>query len=68
MSGGRAALLMLAGLASIIFGVMIAAQPASGLLTMVWLIGLYAIVVGIDFLLKVFHCLHITITSIYHFF
>jgi uncharacterized membrane protein HdeD (DUF308 family) len=32
---------------SIVFGALIAAQPASGLLTVVWLIGIYAIVVGI---------------------
>src|SRR5262249_38674502 len=47
MSGGRAVLLALAGLVSIIFGIIIAARPASGLLAMVWLIGLYAIVFGI---------------------
>ncbi len=47
MSGGRAVLMVLTGLVSIVFGVLIAAQPASGLLAVVWLIGFYAIVYGI---------------------
>jgi uncharacterized membrane protein HdeD (DUF308 family) len=47
MSGGRVVLMVLAGLASIVFGVLIAAQPASGLLAVVWLIGIYAIVFGV---------------------
>ena len=46
MSGGRAALSVLAGLVSIVFGIVIAAQPSSGLLAVVWLIGVYAIVFG----------------------
>jgi uncharacterized membrane protein HdeD (DUF308 family) len=47
MSGGRAVLTALAGVISIIFGILIAAQPSSGLLAVVWLIGVYAIVFGI---------------------
>src|SRR6266536_4475094 len=47
MNGGRAVLSVLAGLVSIVFGVLIAAQPSSGLLAVVWLIGVYAIVFGI---------------------
>lgn len=47
MSGGRVVLMVLAGLASIVFGVLIAAQPASGLLAVAWLIGIYAIVFGV---------------------
>lgn len=47
MSGGRAALSVLAGLVSIVFGILIAAQPSSGLLAVVWLIGVYAIVFGV---------------------
>ncbi len=50
MSGGRAALTALAGLASILFGILIAARPASGLLAVVWLIGVYAIVVGVMYI------------------
>ncbi len=47
MSGGRAVLSVLTGLVSIVFGILIAAQPSSGLLAVVWLIGVYAIVFGI---------------------
>src|SRR2546427_3138280 len=47
MSAGRAVLMALTGLVSIVFGVLIAAQPSSGLLAVVWLIGGYAIVFGI---------------------
>ena len=50
MSGGRAALTALAGLASILFGILIAAQPSSGLLAVVWLIGIYAIVFGVMYI------------------
>jgi uncharacterized membrane protein HdeD (DUF308 family) len=54
MSGGRAALTALAGLASILFGILIAAQPSSGLLAVVWLIGAYAIVFGIMYIVVYF--------------
>lgn len=54
MSGGRAFLTVLAGLLSVVFGILIAAQPASGLLAVVWLIGLYAILVGIAYLVVYF--------------
>jgi uncharacterized membrane protein HdeD (DUF308 family) len=47
MSFGRGLLSALAGIVSIVFGVLIAAQPASGLLAVVWLIGIYAIVFGV---------------------
>jgi uncharacterized membrane protein HdeD (DUF308 family) len=47
MSVGRGILTALSGVLSIVFGVLIAARPSSGLLTVVWLIGIYAIVVGI---------------------
>jgi len=50
MRGGRAVLMVLAGLLSIVFGILIAAQPAAGLLTVVWLIGVYAIVFGVMFI------------------
>jgi uncharacterized membrane protein HdeD (DUF308 family) len=50
MSGGRAALSVLAGLVSIVFGILIAAQPSSGLLAVVWLIGVYAIVFGVMYI------------------
>jgi uncharacterized membrane protein HdeD (DUF308 family) len=38
---------VLSGLVSIVFGVLIAAQPAAWLLVVVWLTGVYAIVFGI---------------------
>jgi uncharacterized membrane protein HdeD (DUF308 family) len=47
MSGGRAVLTALAGVLSIVFGILIAAQPSAGLLAVVWVIGVYAIVYGI---------------------
>jgi uncharacterized membrane protein HdeD (DUF308 family) len=50
MSGGRAVLTALAGVISIAFGILIAAQPSSGLLAVVWLIGIYAILYGIMYI------------------
>ena len=47
MSGRRKVLSVLSGIVSIVFGVLMASQPAAGLLTVVWLIGIYAIVIGI---------------------
>jgi len=47
MSFGRGLLSVLSGIVSIVFGILIAARPASGLLTVAWLIGIYAIIVGI---------------------
>ncbi len=50
MSTGRAVLTALAGVLSVVFGILIAAQPAAGLLAVVWLIGVYAIVFGIMYI------------------
>ncbi len=47
MSFGRGLLSVLSGIVSIVFGILIAARPASGLLTVAWLIGIYAIIIGI---------------------
>ena len=47
MSFGRGLLSALSGIVSIAFGVLIAAQPAAGLLAVAWMIGVYAIIVGI---------------------
>ncbi len=44
----------LSGLVSIVFGIIIAVQPASGLLAVTWLIGIYAIVFGILHLVAYF--------------
>jgi uncharacterized membrane protein HdeD (DUF308 family) len=54
MSFGRGVLMVLAGLVSIVFGVLIAIQPAAGLLAVVWLIGAYAIAFGILHLVAYF--------------
>src|SRR5215467_8599876 len=54
IGAGREWLLGLAGAASIIFGVLIAVRPGSGLVTLVWLLGIYAIVYGILFLVAYF--------------
>ncbi|HLZ63280.1 MAG TPA: HdeD family acid-resistance protein [Ktedonosporobacter sp.] len=54
MSLGRGVLMALAGLLSIVFGIIIAAQPAAGLLAVVWLIGIYAIVFGIMYVVVYF--------------
>lgn len=47
MSFGRGLLMALSGILSIVFGIIIAAQPATGLLAVAWLIGVYAIATGI---------------------
>jgi uncharacterized membrane protein HdeD (DUF308 family) len=47
MSVGRGLLSALSGIVSIAFGVLIAAQPAAGLLAVAWMIGVYAVIVGI---------------------
>ena len=54
MRGGRALLMVLAGVVSIVFGIIIAAQPASGLLAVVWLIGVYAVVFGVMYIVAYF--------------
>ena len=54
MSTGRGVLMALAGVLSVVFGILIAAQPSSGLLAVVWLIGVYAIVFGIMYIVVYF--------------
>jgi len=54
MSGGRGVLMVLSGLVSIVFGIVIAVQPVAGLLAVTWLIGIYAIVFGILHLVAYF--------------
>ncbi len=54
LGASREWLLGLAGLASILFGILIAIQPSSGLLTVVWLIGIYAIVFGALLIVRYF--------------
>jgi uncharacterized membrane protein HdeD (DUF308 family) len=51
---GREWLLGLAGAASIIFGALLVYRPVSGLVALVWLIGIYALVFGILYLVAYF--------------
>ncbi len=54
MSLGRSVLLVLSGVLSIAFGMLISIQPASGLLAVAWLIGLNAILAGIMYVVVYF--------------
>lgn len=47
-------LLLLAGLASVVFGALLIWQPGAGALTVLWLIGSYAIVFGVLLLILAF--------------
>lgn len=46
--------LILAGAASVLFGVLLILQPTAGALTLAWLIGAYAIVFGVLFSILAF--------------
>jgi uncharacterized membrane protein HdeD (DUF308 family) len=46
--------LALAGIASVVFGVLLVARPAAGALTLLWLIAVYAIAFGVLLLLLAF--------------
>jgi uncharacterized membrane protein HdeD (DUF308 family) len=46
--------LILGGVLSVIFGIILAVLPGVGLLTLVWLIGIYAIVFGIALIVLAF--------------
>jgi uncharacterized membrane protein HdeD (DUF308 family) len=53
---GGAGWLAVAGVLSLVFGVLIAtAQPAAGALAIVWLIGVYAVVTGVSRLFGAYH-------------
>jgi len=51
---GNEWLLLLGGIASVLFGILLAVLPAAGLLALTWLIGIYAIVFGAILLLLAF--------------
>jgi uncharacterized membrane protein HdeD (DUF308 family) len=46
MSGGRRALAVVGGIISIVFGIVIFAYPASGILAILWLLGIYLVFLG----------------------
>jgi uncharacterized membrane protein HdeD (DUF308 family) len=46
-SGSSTWLLWLGGLASVVFGILLLANPAFGLITLVWMVGIYTIAFGV---------------------
>jgi uncharacterized membrane protein HdeD (DUF308 family) len=46
--------LALAGIASVLFGVLLVARPGVGALTILWLIGVYAVAFGVVLVLLAF--------------
>ena len=56
----KGVLLGFSGLASVIFGILIALWPGAGLLTVIWLIGIYAIVFGVMYLAAYFQSRSLT--------
>jgi len=47
-------LLALAGILSIVFGIILFVRPGAGLLSILWLVGIYSIVFGILFIIRAF--------------
>jgi uncharacterized membrane protein HdeD (DUF308 family) len=54
MFEAREWLLMLAGILSVGFGILLIKYPGAGLLSLLWLVGIYAIVFGILFIIRAF--------------
>jgi len=46
--------LAIAGILSILLGILLAVQPVRGIITVVWIIGIYAIVFGVLFIVRAF--------------
>jgi uncharacterized membrane protein HdeD (DUF308 family) len=46
--------LAIAGILSILLGILLAVQPVSGIITVVWIIGIYAIVFGVLLVIRAF--------------
>jgi uncharacterized membrane protein HdeD (DUF308 family) len=47
--------LVFGGLASVVFGALLVIYPGAGILAVIWLIGIYAVIFGIAFLMLGFH-------------
>ncbi len=47
-------LLILAGILSVVFGILLIRFPGAGLLSLLWLVGIYAILFGIFFIIRAF--------------
>jgi uncharacterized membrane protein HdeD (DUF308 family) len=47
LSGGRRVWLILLGLLSIIVGIIFFVHPVDGVLTLLWLVGIYLVVIGV---------------------
>jgi len=47
--------LLLAGMLSLVFGFLLIRYPGAGLLSLLWLVGIYSIVFGILFIIRAFH-------------
>jgi uncharacterized membrane protein HdeD (DUF308 family) len=47
--------LVIGGLASVVFGALLLIYPGAGILAVIWLIGIYAVIFGIAFLMLGFH-------------
>jgi uncharacterized membrane protein HdeD (DUF308 family) len=47
--------LVIGGLASVVFGALLVIYPGAGILAVIWLIGIYAVIFGIAFLMLGFH-------------
>jgi uncharacterized membrane protein HdeD (DUF308 family) len=47
--------LIFGGLASVVFGALLIMYPGAGILAVIWLIGIYAVIFGIAFLMLGFH-------------
>ena len=47
--------LVLAGILSLVFGFLLIIFPRAGLLSLLWLVGIYAIVFGVLFIIRAFH-------------
>ena len=59
-------LLILAGIASVIFGVLMVIRPGAGALAVIWLIGIYALLFGILMIVLAFRLRGLRDTAVHH--